>query len=330
MNPTALSRLPEILFAIGKVIGSDNTLPKTLATISQLVTESTGADACSVMLADEDRQFLLGKAAYGLTRADIADVSYSFGEGVAGWVAKNAEGVVIDDVTLDPRFVIGDSETHIHSMACVPMVYRDQVAGVLTVTSSNPASFTQDTLVVMQLIANTIALDIENIRLRRISVTDKLTGAYNREFLDKQLPNSLADCRRKCEPLSLIMFDVDHFKVVNDTYGHGVGDQVLTELARRLRESSRDRDMLVRYGGEEFLLLLPGAALTITTEIAERIRMQFQDNPILCQGLSLNIRVSAGVAEHKLGESAEALYGRADTALYTAKRNGRNRVEVAS
>ncbi|MBL4633945.1 MAG: sensor domain-containing diguanylate cyclase [Kofleriaceae bacterium] len=327
MKLAPLARLPEILFAIGKAIGSDDSLPNTLATISQLVTESTGANACSVMLADEGRQFLLGKAAYGLARADISEVSFGFGEGVAGWVAENAEGTVIDDVTVDPRFTIhGDSDSHIHSMACVPLLYRENVVGVLTVTSSDPASFSADTLVLMQLIANTIALDIENIRLRRISVTDKLTGAFNREFLDSQLPASLADCKTRREPLSLIMFDVDHFKKVNDTYGHGVGDQVLRTLAHRLRESSRDRDMLVRYGGEEFLLLLPGANLETAIEIANRMRIQLQDNPICAGERALEIRVSAGVAEHNDAETPEAFFGRVDEALYTAKRTGRNRV----
>jgi len=104
---------------------------------------------------------------------------------------------------------------------------------------------------------------------------------------------------------------------------------VLRQLAHSLRELSRDRDMLIRYGGEEFLLLLPGTNLAIAREIADRVRQNVQDNPIITAEHSLEIRLSAGVAEFQSEESPEELYGRADSALYSAKRGGRNRVEVA-
>ncbi len=330
MKLELLIRLPEILFTIGKVIGSDESLSSTLSTISELVTELTGAQACSVMLADVERSTLLGKAAYGLNRDDISSVSFHFGEGVAGWVAEHGKPALIGNVESDERFVLHrESSTPICAMACVPLLSREHVVGVLTITSNTPESFTNDTLDLLQLIATTIALDIENIRLRRISVTDKLTGAFNREFLDNQLPSSIRESLKKREPLSVIMFDVDHFKDVNDTHGHATGDEVLRLLAKRLKSSSRGRDRLVRYGGEEFLLLLPGASLKTATEIAERIRKQFESRPIALENLNLPIRLSAGVAEHHALESAADLYGRADTALYVAKRNGRNRVEVA-
>jgi diguanylate cyclase (GGDEF)-like protein len=331
MKAELLTRLPEILYQIGKVFGSDKSLSATLSTISELVTELSGAEACSIMLADPKRKLLLGKAAYGLLRADFSEVSFHYGEGVAGWVAANAESVLIDDVQLDPRFkLLPDSESKIRSLAAVPLVTRDKVVGVMTITASDVAHFTGDSVDLLKLIANTMALDIENIRLRRLSVTDKLTGAYNREYLSTQLPASMQEAQQRSEPLSIAMIDVDHFKKVNDTYGHHIGDKVLTEIAQRLRETSRAHDMLVRYGGEEFLLLLPTANLETAAEIADRVRMEMQNRQIVVGDLKLDIRVSAGVAQHRHGETATELFRRADTALYQAKANGRNRVETAA
>lgn len=330
MKPEHLSRIPEILFRIGKVFGSDKSLSHTLSTISELVTELSGADACSIMLADSDRQLLLGKASFGLIRADISEVSFRYGEGIAGWVAENADSILVDDVNEEDRFkTLEDSESVIKSLASVPMMTREKVVGVLTITSGKLKSFTNDSVDLLQLIANTMAMDIENIRLRRLSITDKLTGAYNREYLATQFPISMQEAQDRGEPLSVAMLDVDHFKLVNDNHGHDVGDKVLAEIAHRLRDTSRSRDLLVRYGGEEFLLLLPTANLSTAAEIAERIRSRLENKTIDVGELKLDIRISGGVAEHLHGESSSDLFRRADAALYSAKAKGRNRVEVA-
>lgn len=331
MKPDLLTRLPEILFQIGKAIGSDESLSHTLSTISKLVTELTDAEACSIMLAVPERKELLGKAAYGLERDNFSEVSFRYGEGVAGWVAEREESVVIDEAAKDKRYkTLEDSSSHIRSIACVPLVHKGNMVGVLTITSPQIAHFDNDTVVLLQLIANTIALDIENIRLQRLSVTDRLTGAYNREFLAERLPLLLAEMEERGTPLSVAMFDVDHFKKFNDDYGHDVGDLILADIARHLRESARERDILVRYGGEEFLLLLPRTNVATATDIADRMRVRLQDTGIRAEALTLHAQMSAGVAEYQRGESPTALIKRADTALYRAKANGRNRVEVAA
>lgn len=330
MNQDLINRIPDILYRIGKVFGSDKSLALTLRSITELVTELSGADACSIMLADSERKLLLGKAAYGLLRADFSEVSFRYGEGIAGWVAANAQSALVADVTGDERYkTLADSASNIRSLAAVPMVTRDTVVGVLTITAAKSDVFTTSSVDLLQLIANTMAMDIENIRLRRLSVTDKLTGAFNREFLSTQLPALMQEAQEKSSPLSIGMFDVDHFKRVNDTHGHHVGDKVLAEIAHRLRETSRSGDMLVRYGGEEFLLLLPSANEASAAEIANRVRTQLQDRVIEVGDLQLDVRISAGVAEYRHPESPSDLFRRADTALYSAKEKGRNRVEIA-
>ncbi len=335
MNAEILSQLPQILFQIGKAIGSGESLSTTLVRISELVTELCGAAACSIMLADPDQRILLGKAAFGLARSDFTTVSFRYGEGIAGRVAESGTSICIADVDNDPRFARLGSSAHIRSLACVPLMHRDSAVGVLTVTTPEPNAFAPSSLDLLALVANTIALDIENIRLRRLAHTDALTGAYNRQYLDQCFPELVRASHQHDKPLCVAMFDVDHFKRVNDDYGHDVGDLVLAEIAHRLRDASRKGDVLVRYGGEEFLLLLPGATVAKAAEIADRMRVKLASAPLVLtpsdggKQISIDIRISAGVAQLLARETGEQLFKRADQALYSAKAGGRNRVEVS-
>ena len=339
MQPKILERLVEVLFEIGKAIGSEDEVLHLFDTISERVCELTGADACSIMMLDASRQCLLGKAAYGLEDGRIQTLSFRVGEGVAGWVAEHGQPALIDDCASDPRFVHllpssgPDNLTRIRSMACVPLVARGERVGVLTATSGALATFTAAHLEILEFIAKTIALDVENLRLRRVSVTDPLTGAFNREFLQRRLPSEITAAEQRGKPLAVAMIDVDHFKAVNDRYGHATGDQVLAEVASRIRAAIRRDDLLVRYGGEEFLVVLPDADLERARDVAERIRGNLMREsvplPDDAGGGGLEVRVSVGVAAHGGGD-AGALVARADSALYRAKGRGRNRVEVAA
>lgn len=331
MNQEKLKLLPKVLFEIGKAIGSDDNLGTLLGRISELVCDLVDAEACSIMLLDTSRERLLGKAAHGLARSDVTLISFRVGDGVAGWVAEHGEPALIDDVTGDGRYkVLPDSENRIRSLACVPLAYRDERIGVLTITSPRLAAFNQDDVDLLKFITTTMALDIDNARLRRLSVTDPLTEAYNREFLQQRLPQAIEQAERRDEPLAVAMLDVDHFKAVNDEFGHEVGDRVLAEVASRLRGAIRAGDLLVRYGGEEFLVLLPGSDAERAAEVAERMRAKMEDDPIDIGGTRIEVRISVGVAEHRRGEDSPGqLVRRADTALYAAKGRGRNRVEVA-
>ena len=332
MNAELLRRLPQVLFEIGKAVGSDDNLSTLLARISELVCQLTSAEACSIMLLDADRERLLGKAAYGLARRDVSLISFRIGEGVAGWVAERGEPALIDDVATDARYkVLADSENRIRALACVPLQYRDERIGVLTITSPREAAFGQDDVELLGFIATTMAMDIDNVRLRRLSVTDPLTEAYNREFLQQRLPRAVEHADRRGEPLAVAMIDIDHFKDVNDRFGHEVGDRVLAEVAGRLRAAIRAGDLLVRYGGEEFLVLLPGSDAIKAAEIAERMRLKMEADPMQSGAVTVDVRISIGVAEHRRGaDTASQLVRRADTALYAAKGRGRNRVEVAT
>lgn len=331
MTGERLSRLPQVLFEIGKAIGSDEDLGTLLTNISELVTDLLGADACSVMLLDPGGHRLLTKAAHGLSEGRVGKLSFGSGEGVAGWVLQNRRPALIDDVTGDPRFVyLGGDSTSIVSMACVPLLARGKSVGVLTVTAGRADAFNAADVEVLEFVAKTIALDVENIRLQKLSVTDPLTGAFNREFLGRRLPLEMDAAAQRGVPLSVAMVDVDHFKPVNDRYGHEAGDQVLAEVAVRLRSAIRKEDLLVRYGGEEFLVVLPEADADAGREIGERMRTRIACEPMRASDQAIEVRISVGVAQKRDDEERPAdLVRRADAALYLAKDRGRDRVEVA-
>jgi diguanylate cyclase (GGDEF)-like protein len=331
MNTEALQRLPAALFEIGKLIGSELDPGILLARIAEQICQLIGAKVCSVMLLDADRSRLLAKAAYGLHPARIQSLSFRIGEGVAGWVVEHGKPALIHDVAQDPRFVVlPGNRTPIASMICVPLIARGERVGVVTATSAKPGAFDTSNLELLRFIAMTIALDIEHVRLHRVAVTDPLTGAYNREFLLQRLPQEIETAIERDRSLSVAMVDVDHFKSVNEHYGHTTGDLVLTEVARRLRGAIRAGDVLVRYGGEEFLAVLPKADAGRAWEVGERMRQRVSERAFdVGDGLALLLRVSVGIAQWRAGELMPGLLERADAALYGAKDRGRNRVEVS-
>ncbi len=331
MTPHQLAKLPAVLFEIGKLVGSDLDPGILLSRIAELLCSLINAKACSVMLLDADRKRLLAKAAYGLRTERMHTLSFAVGEGVAGWVVQTGEPALIADVADDARFVaLPANQTPIASMLCVPLIARGERVGVVTATSEAANAFHVDDLELVRFIAMTIALDIENVRLHRVAVTDPLTGAYNREFLMQRLPQEIEATIDRDRPLSVAMVDVDHFKAVNDQYGHGTGDIVLAEVARRLRGAIRGGDLLVRYGGEEFLAVLPKADAGRAWEVGERMRQRVCERAFdIGDGMALLLRISIGIAQWRMGETMPDLIDRADTALYGAKDRGRNRVEVA-
>lgn len=163
----------------------------------------------------------------------------------------------------------------------------------------------------------------EKNRAERDAVQDALTGIYNRVKLNKILPDFIFSANKYDKYFSIILFDIDHFKNVNDTYGHSVGDSVLKELTHTIKNSLRDRGIFVRWGGEEFLILLQITHLADAVKLASRLRKSVEEHTFLHVG---NITCSFGVTEFRAGDTDTILLNRVDEALYEAKNSGRNRV----
>jgi diguanylate cyclase (GGDEF)-like protein len=175
--------------------------------------------------------------------------------------------------------------------------------------------------------------EIEELQatLREQAIRDSLSGLFNRRFLEETCTRELARAQREGYPVALAMFDLDLFKRINDTYGHAAGDEVIVALARLLQQHARSSDTACRFGGEEFVLLLPGVDLETAAARVEELRRIFADLVISFGAFRLHASVSAGVAAYPAhGLTTRELIARADEALYAAKRGGRNRVEFWS
>ena len=164
-----------------------------------------------------------------------------------------------------------------------------------------------------------------------LASTDALTGVYNRRYLDVHLDQMMRNANDARKPLSVAFCDIDHFKRLNDTYGHAAGDEVLVEFANRMRRSLRHFDMIARIGGEEFVVVMPDTGIDVALKVAERLRTRMEDDPFTVTAAGeLPVTISIGVAVSDPGEvSGSDLLRRADEAMYRAKQGGRNRVEAS-
>src|SRR5471032_206255 len=227
----------------------------------------------------------------------------------------------------------------LQSVALVPLLRNKRIIGSLNLGSIDPTRFTPSLGTdFIEHMASIIAICLENVisneMLKYIGLTDSLTGVYNRRYIDRRLLEEIARARRQDYPISFMYLDIDHFKRVNDTVGHQGGDEVLREVAQRIKAELRLSDALARFGGEEFVVLLIDADLDSAAFVAERIRASVAGALIgVSQETQVSITVSIGVAclagdghEGDAEPIARALIAHADEALYQAKATGRNRV----
>ena len=175
-----------------------------------------------------------------------------------------------------------------------------------------------------------LELSLLNISLQQLAVKDGLTSLFNRRYFTDRFHQEFSRAERTTEPLSLLMVDIDHFKKINDSYGHPIGDIVLKEVASRIQSNVREMDIVSRYGGEEFCAILPSCKLNDAFDIGERIRTSVSSKPILSGNTPLEATVSVGVSSFpETAKSEKTLLSSADSSLYEAKKSGRNRVVTA-
>lgn len=232
-----------------------------------------------------------------------------------------------DDILLPLR-----PDLDIHSFLGVPVVFRDHATGLIALYNSGTRGFTEEDARVAELFASQVAIALDNSRrveqFEKQAVTDELTGLYNRRAFADMGEKEVGRARRYQRPLALILFDIDHFKTVNDTYGHLIGDHVLRVLTELVKKTTRTTDNVCRYGGEEFIVLMPEAGRDEAMAMAERLRQEISRMTIVTAAGTLSLTVSLGVAElrREEDEDIESLINRADRAMYKAKAAGRDTV----
>jgi diguanylate cyclase (GGDEF)-like protein len=299
---------------------ASTSLDPMLALLTDCAATLLGVERVSLRLLDEDRTRLLLAARTGSAIHGSGGAEFAIGEGFVGWVAKHGMALRVDQAEADPRFVARPhSRAAIGSFLGVPLLDSLGAIGVLAATSPHSEAFSTVDERWLKIVAGAAAPYIEVARLLRLSITDPLTSALNRRALDEVLPVSAEG-----EPLSVIAVDIDRFKALNDRLGHAAGDEALRAVVQIMGSALRRTDRVVRLGGDEFLLVLPGVSLSGACAVAARVRALVSTTLVLP---GAEITISAGVAERTPTEATELLLQRADEALYRAKSLGRDRVE---
>lgn len=318
-------RVNDGISAIGEALAAHLELaPLAESTLHEL-TLRTGIDGAALLVVNAGRVELAGSLGIqdpsGLTESDtVGNVIRSR--------APRALHLPLDVALTGTVVTFVPAEVRV-----LPVRHGVAVVGVLVLASARPMDRESVAVIDSALPGLAVALTnaLSHLDLQRVAAIDPLTSVYNRRFGIERLNEEVARSQRSGEPLGLLMFDLDHFKSVNDTYGHLVGDRVLQAAVGATRQVLRDGDVLVRYGGEEFLVILPGAGRRDLTDMAERIRRSVAETEVATGGHRLSITVSiggAGLPDQAVRDPA-GLIGIADQALYTAKSTGRDRSVIA-
>jgi two-component system, cell cycle response regulator len=321
----------DVLLQLTAQLTDDRPLEDFLKAVTDATRDLLSAEHASIRLLDTSRIALLSGARSGAGESE-RPMDFKRGEGVLGWVVDNGQPVLIKDVAADGRWVSPRGQSFpIASIMAEPLWSSGEVIGVLSVTSSKESAFSDEDQLMLRLLANCSAPPIERARLRRLAMFDDITMAFNHRYLAPRLVEEMERAGRSGGDVSLLYMDLDHFKSVNDKFGHAVGDAVLRSFADRVRTSVRRVDVLIRRGGEEFVLIMPATSATQAHATANRIQQNLNDTEMEVDGgLRIRQTVSIGVATWDQRETPEQLEHRADAAMYEAKRLGRNRVVVAT
>lgn len=324
-------RALDVLLQLTAQLTDDRPLEEFLKAVTEASLDLLGADHASIRLLDTARTALLSGARSGTGEGD-RPMDFMRGEGILGWVVEHGQPARISDVEHDTRWVAAQGqEFEVRSIIAEPLWSSGEVIGVLSVTSPSSDAFSEQDQLLLRLLANCSAPPIERARLRRLAMFDDTTMAFNHRYLNPRLVEEMERATRSSGDVSVLYMDLDHFKSVNDHHGHAVGDVVLRMFADRVRKAVRRVDVLIRRGGEEFVLIMPATGATQAHATGQRIQQTLHVEPFDAEGgVRIRQTVSIGVATWDKRETPEHLERRADEAMYEAKRLGRNRVVVAT
>jgi diguanylate cyclase (GGDEF)-like protein len=325
---------------LGKALTSSLQLDQVLRTIMEKIDEFLRPDNWSLLLLDEAKQELYFELAVGTASQALKDVRVKVGQGIAGWVAQHGETVVVPDTSKDTRFfsqVDEKTKTETQSIVAVPVKFRDTCLGVIELINCiGPDGFDARDLKLLEALSDFAAIALENARhvkrIHELTITDDCTTLYNARHMGFILETEIYRSQRYNYEFSLIFIDLDHFKQVNDTQGHLVGSRLLWEIGNSLKAHCRLIDFAFRYGGDEFVLLLPQTSKENAMNVAKRMHKMLRESTWL-QGEGINIKLTAsmGVASYPVdSRTKEGLLHLADEAMYLVKNTNRDSVAVAN
>jgi len=332
--------MSELTKAITPIQNYETLLQMILDKSAELLKAEQG----SLMMLDQETDALFLEAKKGIHQGTSGKIRIQRGEGIAGKVAERGEPILVINLESDPRIKQKNRQHYkTRSFVSVPLKIADRVIGVLNLSDKTTGEvFDEEDLKLIQSVATHAAIVMErndfynkSEELKKLTITDSLTGLLNRRYLQERLKDELARSERYGHPMSLLMLDLDGFKDCNDTQGHLFGDKILKDVAETLLKTVRAMDIVARYGGDEFMVILPETQESVAVDIAERLRSSVHQGvthtseeaePEPCA-----LTASIGIACYPdQGDTVDVLLENVDKALYRAKHKGKNRVEVFS
>lgn len=325
------------LLEIGKTLISSLELRDVLQSIMSQVEQLLQPKSWSLLLLDEESDELYFEIAVSPVAENLKGIRLKRGEGIAGWVVQHGQPLLIPDVAVDPRFAshIADEINYpVKSILCAPLKIRDRIFGVIElVNTADERSFNPEDLPLLDAVADFAAIAIDNARnykkVKELVVTDDLTGLYNARHFHETLEYEIERSRRYYSTVSLLFLDLDHFKDINDRYGHLVGSRMIAEVGRLIRRHIRSSDCPARYGGDEYVIILPNTDKQGVLAVANHLLSRLHSHPFMTDN-NEKISITASFGAATFPDDAfdrTSLIRAADSAMYEAKESGRNMVK---
>ncbi|HPE28756.1 MAG TPA: diguanylate cyclase [Candidatus Mcinerneyibacteriales bacterium] len=335
-NETLLEKLNRKVYQLNllnetaKMLNSSLKLDDILLKLMQNAGALVNAEAWTLFMYNKEKNVLVFKYVVGEASDKLTGVELPWGTGIVGWAAANRQSILVKDTGKDERFFKKiDKKTKFttKSVICVPIVYRDDLLGVVEVINKQDGSaFDEEDLNILEILVEDAAISIKNTYLLEetytLTLMDHLTRLYNL----RKLNDLLGEFQEEKHPFSLLFMDLDNFKSVNDNYGHAYGSSTLIEFAELLKKIIDTEEYGFRYGGDEFILLLPGKGIEEARECAEKIHECLRTYKFINKdGIAVTLSVSIGISHFpSLSPSGQEALFQADRAMYSVKRRGKN------
>lgn len=324
---------------VGKTLASTLDLQKILQTIMEKISDFLQPDTWSLLMIDENTQELYFEIAIGAGANKLKDIRLKVGDGIAGWVAANGEPVLVEDVRKDERFnsrIDELTQVETRSVVCVPIKGREKVLGVIELINClGRESFRPEDIPILKNLADYAAIALENARyvqrIHELTITDDCTALYNARHLHFVLDAEIYRSNRYNYEFSVIFIDLDHFKQVNDTYGHLVGSKLLWMIGDLIKGHLRLIDYAFRYGGDEFVVLLPQTSKENALMVVRRVKDLLNSSTFFTdEGLNIKVTASFGLASFPSdARTRKEILRMADEAMYLVKNTTRNNIALA-
>jgi diguanylate cyclase (GGDEF)-like protein len=334
----------KVFHDVARALTSSLDLDSILGTIMEQMQQFFEPESWSLLIVDEQQQNLYYAVAARESANGHKNARIPLGDGIAGWVALHGESLIVPEAD-DPRIEIRGIEidlsdtrpqaSPLRSVICIPLRYRERTLGVIELLNYRVSSLTDSTIAFLNLLCDYAAIAIQNARamerIQELTITDDCTGLYNSRHLFSVLDGEIERSRRFSLPFSLVFLDLDYFKLVNDRYGHLVGSRMLAEVAQTIRHNIRGVDSAFRYGGDEFIVLLPQTGKDAALEVTQRLMHAMRNAYYLrSERLELTMRASFGLASYpEDGSSTREIISAADDMMYVVKKSSRDNIAIA-